>query len=137
MAPTCHTSGPFTCRVLVDCRISPLGREAEIEFGDPGRIRVSYCLLLTHPLFRGLLARVIGRVDVVDSERPGSGDLYHGLFRGPGIVVHACWHFAKTSGLEGLPLVHIELVAETDTEVTGDHRHELVGGMVMGRDFVF
>src|ERR1700757_3784308 len=122
MAPTCNTSGPFTCRVLVDCRISPLGREAEIEFGDPGRIRVSYCLLLTHPLFGG--------------QRPGSGHLYPGLFRGPGIVFHACWHFAKTSGLEGLPLVHIELVAETDTEVTGDHRHELVGGMVMGRDFV-
>jgi hypothetical protein len=36
----------------------------------------------------------------------------------------------------GLPLVHVELVAETNTEVTGNHRYELVGGMVMGWDFV-
>ena len=42
----------------------------------------------THPLFRGLFARVVGRIDVGYSERPRSGDLHHGLFRGPGIVIH-------------------------------------------------
>src|SRR3954447_15640358 len=89
-----------------------------------------------HPLFRGLFAWVIGRVGVVNSERPRSGDLHHGLFRGPGIMVHTCWHFGKSSGFEGLPLFHVELVAEADTEVTGDHRHELVSGMLMGRYLV-
>ena len=76
-------------------------------------------------LLRGLVARVVRRIDVVDGERAPAVNLNHGRLRCPGVVLHVFFGAEETADAQGLAFLRVEFVPHADVERAGDHRVRL------------
>src|SRR5262249_28516857 len=89
-----------------------LGGTAE---GEGGRaIEVGRLLLL----LRGLVGRIVSRVDIIDREGAHAMDLNHGRGRGPAVMLHALVGGEETARADRFAFRGIELVAHRNVEGT-------------------
>src|SRR5687768_10982862 len=80
------------------------------------------------------VARVVGRVQVLDRPRPVAVELHHGLALDPDEVLHARGPRAVSAGGERLGLGRVELLAHAEVERPRNDRHALRLGVGVRRD---